>query len=434
MPANPVGAATRCVNPSGTGGCFASIQAAVNASAPGDTVTVGAGTYDEAVTINASLTLTGAGPGATILDHNSQPTGCACITVNSGTVIISGFTTAHGTSGAAIRNSGQTTVTNSLLTGNSGGVGNEAGGVMTVINSIMSGNAGGAGNLSGGTLTVIMSTIQQNYGTGIDNEQGGTMTVMSTTITNNGSPNQSGGGGVTNLGNLNITASTIVGNQAAAGGGIQNWGTLTVLNSTITGNTTSAGSMLYVPGLGLIAYAGAATLTHTTVSNNPAPGVPFPQAVAAAGGSVTITDSILANAQGDCFGNASPTSGDYNVTLTSCFPTPQPHDRIAGAGLGPLANNGGPTQTEAIGPGSPALDAIPIGNPHCPATDQRGVARPQGAGCDSGAYEYVPPPPRPAPAPRPALPPNGTPPSSLPVGRPGVPTMIAMPNPVPPHR
>ncbi len=107
---SPVGAFTRCVNPGGTGGCLASIQAAVNASASGDTVTVAAGTYDEAVTINQSLTLTGAGPGATILDHNLQLDGCACITVNSGTVSISGFMITRNRQAVGVANSGQTTV------------------------------------------------------------------------------------------------------------------------------------------------------------------------------------------------------------------------------------------------------------------------------------------------------------------------------------
>ena len=56
--------------------------------------------------------------------------------------------------------------------------------------------------------------------------------------------------------------------------------------------------------------------------------------------------------------------------------------------LGPLADNGGPTLTHALGVGSPAIDSADAGA--CPATDQRGVARPQGAGCDVGSFEYVP--------------------------------------------
>jgi hypothetical protein len=50
-----------------------------------------------------------------------------------------------------------------------------------------------------------------------------------------------------------------------------------------------------------------------------------------------------------------------------------------------LAGNGGPTQTHALLAGSPAIDAADDGS--APATDQRGVARPQGQHADIGAYE-----------------------------------------------
>jgi hypothetical protein len=55
--------------------------------------------------------------------------------------------------------------------------------------------------------------------------------------------------------------------------------------------------------------------------------------------------------------------------------------------LGPLADNGGPTQTHALGPGSAARDAIPANGANCAADDQRGLTRPAGAACDVGAYE-----------------------------------------------
>ena len=58
---------------------------------------------------------------------------------------------------------------------------------------------------------------------------------------------------------------------------------------------------------------------------------------------------------------------------------------VASPELGPLADNGGPTQTQALLPGSPAIDSAD--DSACPATDQRGVSRPQGASCDVGAYE-----------------------------------------------
>lgn len=56
--------------------------------------------------------------------------------------------------------------------------------------------------------------------------------------------------------------------------------------------------------------------------------------------------------------------------------------------LGPLADNGGFNMTHALGAGSSAIDAGDM--TVCPATDQRGVARPIGGGCDIGAYEYEP--------------------------------------------
>ena len=73
--------------------------------------------------------------------------------------------------------------------------------------------------------------------------------------------------------------------------------------------------------------------------------------------------------------------------------TPGATDIVPGVGvtvrkiLGPLRNNGGPTMTHALVPGSPAIDAVPGADPECTGTDQRGTARPQGAGCDIGAFE-----------------------------------------------
>jgi hypothetical protein len=64
--------------------------------------------------------------------------------------------------------------------------------------------------------------------------------------------------------------------------------------------------------------------------------------------------------------------------------------------LGALANNGGETDTLALQPGSPAIDAGT--NVGCPATDQRGVSRPQGSACDIGAFELVSAPPASGPA------------------------------------
>ncbi|MEA2478566.1 MAG: hypothetical protein QOJ07_488, partial [Thermoleophilaceae bacterium] len=68
-----------------------------------------------------------------------------------------------------------------------------------------------------------------------------------------------------------------------------------------------------------------------------------------------------------------------------------PGTLTADAGLAALQDNGGPTETQALKPGSPAIDLVPAAGASCAPTDQRGVPRPQGTACDAGAYEVAPP-------------------------------------------
>jgi predicted outer membrane repeat protein len=106
------------------------------------------------------------------------------------------------------------------------------------------------------------------------------------------------------------------------------------------------------------------------------------------GGNATLTNTIVSdNGVDNCGGSVS--SSGYNLTDDDSCGFTAPGDLVvADAMLGPLADNGGPTETHALLAGSPAIDA---GSPDCPppATDQRGVARPQGAACDIGAFELV---------------------------------------------
>ena len=80
------------------------------------------------------------------------------------------------------------------------------------------------------------------------------------------------------------------------------------------------------------------------------------------------------------------TSASATTSCPSTFLTGDPK-------LGTLQDNGGPTETMALGVGSAAIDQVPATGANCPATDQRGVKRPQPAGgrCDIGAYEFAPP-------------------------------------------
>ena len=113
-----------------------------------------------------------------------------------------------------------------------------------------------------------------------------------------------------------------------------------------------------------------------------------------AGATLTLVNTIVASAGDNCFyapwgSGVVILAADHNNVLTdvTCF-AGATDQVVTDAGLGPLADNGGPTLTHALLAGSPAIDAADDGV--CPATDQRGVVRPQGMGCDVGAYEYVP--------------------------------------------
>lgn len=434
LPAMPVRAATRCVNPGGTGGCFASIQAAVNASSAGDTVTVAAGVYIEHVVIPISLTLIGTDPATAIIDGQNTPGDTIpLVNITAGTVTVSSLTVRNGNNGS-LSNAGQTTVTNCVFSGGAAGLGNMTGATLALTNSTLTNNVVGIAN--DGTMTVTGSTISFNSGAGIANDQAtSVLTISNSTIDGNGflisPPTSTGGGGILNNGTLTLTGSTVSNNIGTMGSGILAQHTTTVINSTITGNHApgSCVSPCVPQGAGIGVYA-LVTLVHVTMSNNVNQGQ-FPEGLYIAAPSfATIDNSIIADS---CGATPRATSGDYNVTAGACFVAPQPHDQITNPLLGPLTNNGGPTKTQAIGPGSPALDAIPAGNPNCQPTDQRGVPRPQGGGCDSGAFEYVPPVvPVPAPRPGPVLPPPL--PAAMPLPRPPDGGSPGIPSPVPPHR
>ena len=99
-----------------------------------------------------------------------------------------------------------------------------------------------------------------------------------------------------------------------------------------------------------------------------------------------LQDTIVASdSGGNCAGLFSDGGNNLSFGDTTCF-------GINGdPKLGPLQDNGGPTETSDLGPGSAAINAGPASGPGCPATDQRGLPRPFGDACDIGAYEVTPP-------------------------------------------
>jgi hypothetical protein len=104
-------------------------------------------------------------------------------------------------------------------------------------------------------------------------------------------------------------------------------------------------------------------------------------AIANGSGTVTLKNTIIvANNGGNCSGTIVDGGGNLQ-SGTDCGATIS----SAGTSLQALGDNGGPTQTQALGTGSPAINAA-VGCPP-PSTDQRGISRPQGSACDIGAFE-----------------------------------------------
>ncbi len=249
---------------------------------------------------------------------------------------------------------GTATVTGSTITGAQYGLYFSGGGAATVTSSTFVQNGPGLYFAGGGTATVANSTFS-NHESGLYFDQGGTATVTGSTFVNNGPVLDFAGGGTATVANSTFDSNR-VGLRFADGG------TATVTNSTLRGNET---------GLEF-SNGGAATLANTLLMKGGKPNCPS--------GGVTNATSNLAD-DATCFADGSA-GGTSTVAA-------------AGLGLDPagLADNGGATRTVALLPGSPAVNAgdaaacaaAPVGG-----VDQRGVARPQGARCDVGAYELAP--------------------------------------------
>ncbi len=361
-----------------------------------DTISVAAGLYRERVRLPVGLRLVGAGAGKTVLDGGGR--GPVLTTPAAWAVTLTGMTLRNGADPPASRDGIATF---------GGGIANY-GSILTVTASVLSGNhsANGGGIFnSDGTLTVIDSTISANsavsYGGGVTNLLG-RVTVRGSTIS--GNTVHGDGGGIANATGVGVTviSSTISGNSAGGnGGGIVNvtGSALTVRESTISGNKAGGdGGGIANPTGGQVGVSGSTISANTAgrrgggiATANPT----VPQVVTG-----TILAGNHAHAGGpDCAGTLTSGGGNLLGSGTGCTMLRRGHiaDQVGTAAaprdplLGPLQDNGGPTQNQALLPGSPALDAIPAHTTACPAgaQDQRGLARPYPAGgaCDSGALE-----------------------------------------------
>ena len=316
------------------------------------TITLTSGT----LTIDHSLTITGPGANSLTVSGNQQVTVFtvpASVTASlAGLSIVNGHATTALTvsGGGGVNNQGILTVTACFLHDNQDVNGHDA--------------AYGGGIFNAGTLTVVASTLSHNsalfvggpfgppssVGGGIYNAVYATLTVVNSTFSANSASATAGvGGGIANAGSLTILSSTLSLNAATGvslatrGGGISNSGTLNLLNTLVAGNTSE----------------GTGTSTAPDVA-----------------GTVSQADHNLVGIGDGSTGLVNGQNGNQVGTAAS------PIDPK----LGPLQNNGGPTPTQALLPGSPAIDAGNNGASPGP-TDQRGFPRIINGVIDIGAYE-----------------------------------------------
>jgi hypothetical protein len=287
-------------------------------------------------------------------------------------------------------------------------------GVLTIVDSEVAGNQAlmtcsgghcvvgvGAGIRNAGVLTIANSTVSGNIadqaGGGIDNSAGD-LTMTNSTISGNTAGDGNGGGILNSTGGtVTMTNCVVSGNIAGGGGGgIANAGALTMTNTTVSGNTaTNEGGGILSRGFDSH-FIASLTMTSSTVSGN--------SALSATAVYWEQTDATMLHNlfQGGCVndGGGAVRSSGYNIESrgdTCGFDqlTDRVNVSVEDLKLGPLADNGGPTMTHALLPGSVAIDHIPkvdcVDADDKPLTeDQRGEARPQGPTCDVGAFELKP--------------------------------------------
>lgn len=384
--------------------------------------------------------------GGTISGNSVQYQGAGIL--NSGELVIAnGIITGNvADNGGGISNSGILSITETRLSGNQaeakgGAIHSYSSGTLTLsaveISENLANYGGGISHDTSQTMTLVDSTISKNTA----NQQGGGLycgsasTSVVNTITNsifleNTSVNY--GGGIFNFGNLEIThsrfeansatiqsgggiytygdavttrveQSTLIRNTASNGGGIINYSNLEILDSSFIENTalgtsgyggginnqknlhisnsTFSGNLAAFGGGGVMNSSnGSMLMINCTLTGNSANNGGGLHNV----GALDFANTIIANSVSisDCWNNdGTITTNSQNLIMDgTCSP-----DLSGDPLLSPLANNGGPTLTHALKCDSPAIDVADAA--YCPATDQRGVERPQGDGCDIGAFE-----------------------------------------------
>ncbi len=352
---------------------------AANASAGPDSVTLPTGTYrltlhgadeDACATgdldVTDTLEITGAYSSTTIIDGDGAD---RVFDVRSSFLALSGVTVQNGggvDNGGGIR---------SVSTGSE----------LRLYQSTVTGNRAanmGGGLESAGTLVLTSVTVTSNdggsFGGGLEVQ--GPSTLRDVTVGDNHTTY--GGGGIMAMShsNLDFARGTVSGNSSQYGGGLEaDGGTCLLTNVTFDGNSATGSE-----GGAVLNSGGSVTVLYSTFSSNHA--VQGGRSVSSRSSTATVEGSILVTDDGSPNCSGSVVSQGANLDSgTSCNFTAAGDLSATEPLLGALQSNGGPTRTRALLRGSPAIDAAASGS--CPATDQRGVTRPQGPACDMGAYE-----------------------------------------------
>ena len=296
------------------------------------------------------------------------------------TISDSSFSDNSADSGGAIYNKdGTVSISDSSFSGNLAGWGGAICnyGELSMVNSNFNDNSA---DISGGAifnweeLSISDSVFSHNSAKvgGAIFDAGELSIVSSSTFSRNSADN---GGAILNYGELSIGSSAFSDNSAEAGGAIDNAGELSIVNSTFSDNSAD--------GLGgaIDNLVGELSISDSTFSDNSAE----------AGGAIynwgelSIINSIIAGDGEDaCYSRGGLKRNIHNfIQDGSCSPAFH-GDPMLGELVEPA--DGSPAYFPLLA-GSPAIDAAD--DDYCPATDQIGAARPQGAGCDIGAIEYA---------------------------------------------
>jgi hypothetical protein len=288
--------------------------------------------------------------------------------------------------GGLVNLGGAVVIADSEVRGNSLGSLYSAGGSLRLTGSVVRNNASGPTLAGSGVIqsSQILSHTGAAYGLNVAAQASETVEIHNSLISFNGGGISNGGAGL-----LLITGSTLSHNSTAGLRSSAAPARAVVLNSTLSGNQR----------IGLDAATGSVALYNVTVSGNSSGALDGGGVWATSAATVTVQNSLIAGNTDpggqapDCLGTL--LSGGHNLigSMLGCALTGTLTGNVLGLDpvLGSLANNGGPTPTHALLPGSPAINA---GNPAgCPdgqggnlGTDQRGFGRV--GRCDIGAFEF----------------------------------------------